>query len=60
MCNSYFCVTPKTKHSTGVRHICPNNSKNSNWRQISLAGTDDWNSKLFTNIQWERDNHSVF
>ena len=40
--------------------LFPNNSKNTNWRQNSLAGTDHWNTKLSTNIQYEKSNYSVF
>ena len=37
-----------------------NNSKNTNLRHNSLARTDHWNSKLSTNIQCEKKNHSAF
>ena len=43
-----------------LHHFSSNNSKNANWRHISLAATDHWNSKLSTNIQCEKNNHSAF
>ena len=34
--------------------------KNTDWKHISLTGTNHWNSKLSTNIQCKKNHHSAF
>ena len=43
-----------------VHYFSSNNSRSTNERHISLAGTDHLNSKLSTNFQYVKNNHSVF
>ena len=43
-----------------VHYFSSNISKSTNERHISLAGTNHWNSKLSTNIQYKKNNHSAF
>ena len=43
-----------------LKYISPNKLKNTNQRNISLTEGDDWNSKLFIEIQFEKDTHSFF
>ena len=55
--NSFFCVTPKNQvlHESFLKYL-----KKYKERLISLAGSDHWGSKLSTNIQCEKKNHSLF
>ena len=59
-CNSYFYANPKIRCFISLHNFPWNNSKNTNYRYISSTGTDHWNSKLSTNIQSDKNNHSVF
>ena len=56
MCNP---PPPQIRRFTSVYYFSSNNSKNSNWRHISLTGSDHWNSKLSNNIQCKENNHSA-
>ena len=44
---------------TTLHLFSSNNSKNTKWRHNWLTGTDHWDSKLSTNIQYEKNNHSA-
>ena len=56
----FLCNTAKIKHLTSLHHFSSNNPKSTNRIHTSLAGADHLNSKLFTNIQCEKNNHSAF
>ena len=40
--------------------VSSDGSKNTNHSQISLTGTDHYNSKFSKGIQFEKNNHSVY
>ena len=59
-CNSYFGVTLKIKRFTILHYVSSKNSKNANHRYISLTETDHCYPKLSKDIQFEKNNDSVF
>ena len=50
----YVKETRNFRRFLKLHYISPNNSKNTNYKPISLAGTDHCNSKLSRNIQFEK------
>ena len=45
---------PKTRLFMSLHYISSSNSKNTNYRHISLTGTDHCNSKLSKNTQFKK------
>ena len=59
LCNPPPLPHPKKNQAlTSLYHFVT--QKNTNWRHISLARGDHWDSKLSANIQCEKNNLSVF
>ena len=46
--------SPKTRLFMSLHYISSSNSKNTNYRHISLTGTDHCNSKLSKNTQFKK------
>ena len=56
----FLCSFSKIIRFISLHNISPNESKNTNHKHNSLTKTDHCRSKIFKNIQFEKDNHLYF
>ena len=56
----FLCSFSKISRFISLHNISPNESKNTNHKHNSLTETDHCRSKIFKNIEFEKDNHLLF